>query len=114
MPVQFREGGLAEVRLWRGAENCPLEEPTVQITDKAEVECSGLEPGTKYFVKARRGESSFLTCRAAPRAWHGTAWEASTLPLHDLLADDSWTAPSPAQLRDQLACLLNPLSIPGC
>ena len=65
MPVQFREGSLAEVRLWRGTENAPLEEPTVKITDKAEVECSGLEPGTKYFVRARRGESLLPTCRAA-------------------------------------------------
>ena len=49
---------------------CPLEEPTVKITDKAEVECSGLEPGTKYFVRARRGESSLLTPRGAPLLCH--------------------------------------------
>ena len=101
MPVQFREGGLAEVRLWRGAENAPLGEPTIKITDKAEVECSGLEPGTKYFVKARRGES-WLSDTAGQLPWHGVAWEASPLPC-GLLADEKRNIPPPAELWDQLA-----------
>ena len=75
MPVQFREGGLAEVRLWRGTENAPLEEPTVKITTKAEVECSGLEPGTKYFVRARRGEPQLSDM-------HGS-YHANTLSRQD-------------------------------